>query len=64
MEFGFSPEQEKFKKEVREFFLNELPEDNRMDHRHDMFLNEKQLAFGWQLQQKAGKTKYHEYQTH
>ncbi|MDD5126831.1 MAG: acyl-CoA dehydrogenase family protein [Dehalococcoidales bacterium] len=58
MEFGFSPEQEKFKNEVREFFMNELPADNRMDHRHDMFLNEKQLAFGWRLQQKAGAKGY------
>jgi 3-oxocholest-4-en-26-oyl-CoA dehydrogenase alpha subunit len=54
VEFGFNPEQEKFHKEVREFFLNELPSDNRMDHRHDIFMTEEQLAFYWQLQQKAG----------
>ena len=58
MEFGFSKEQEKFRKEIREFFINELPSDNRMDHRHDLFLTEEQLAFSWQLQQKAGEKGY------
>ncbi|GAI40618.1 unnamed protein product [marine sediment metagenome] len=58
MEFGFTKEQEKFRKEIQEFFINELPSDNRMDHRHDLFLTERQLAFSWQLQQKAGEKGY------
>jgi len=58
MEFGFTPEQQKFKDEVREFYLNELPSDTRMDHRHDMFLTPEQLDFGWQLQLKAGEKGY------
>ena len=58
MEFGYSKEQENFKKEIKEFFLDELPSDNCMDHRHDMLQTKEQLDHGWQLQQKAGAKGY------
>ena len=46
MEFKFAPEEEEFRRELREFYLNELPSDTRMDHREEMFLTPEQLEFG------------------
>lgn len=58
MEFGFSAAQEKFRREMREFFLNELPSDYRLDHKHELIITDKQLNFAMQLQSKAGEKGY------
>jgi len=54
MEFGITEGQEKLKKEVREFFVNELP----VDHRPGVLQTNEQLAFAMELQKKAGKKGY------
>ena len=51
MEFGFTEEQEKLRKEVREFYSNELPEDHEP---HIAAYNEELQSFFMQLQKKAG----------
>jgi hypothetical protein len=55
MEFGFTEEQEKLRKEVHEFFLNELPED----YVEGLGSMSKELQSFWmQLQKKAGDKRY------
>jgi len=55
MEFGFTAEQEKLRKEVHDFFVNELPVDYRPGV---VVMTEEQLEFGLQLQKKAGQKGY------
>ncbi len=55
MEFGFTPEQEKLRKEVHEFFVNALPVDYRPSR---VVMTEAQLSFGFQLQKKAAAKGY------
>lgn len=55
MEFGFTGEQEKLRKEVRDFFMDELPEDCVA---HVSAVNEELQSFWMQLQKKAGKKGY------
>ncbi|MFC1958174.1 acyl-CoA dehydrogenase family protein [Chloroflexota bacterium] len=55
MEFGFSEEQEKLRKEVKEFFLDGLPEDCKP---HVGALSEELHSFWKQLQKKAGEKGY------
>lgn len=55
MEFGFSEEQEKLRQEVRDFFMNELPEDCTP---HISPLREELQSFWLQLQKKAGEKGY------
>ncbi len=54
MEFGFSEDQEILRKEVHEFFVNELPSDFRPGYP----MTNNQLAFGMELQRKAGGKGY------
>ena len=54
MEFGFTEEQERLRREMHEFCVNELPED----HRAGIAMTEEQLAFGMELQKKAGEKGY------
>jgi alkylation response protein AidB-like acyl-CoA dehydrogenase len=54
MEFGFTEEQEKLRKEIHDFFVEELP----VDHRPGLLMTEEQLSFGVELQKKAGKKGY------
>ena len=54
MEFGFTEEQEKLRKELHEFFINELPSD----HEPGILQTKAQLEFGMELQKKAGKKGY------
>ncbi|MFC1864428.1 acyl-CoA dehydrogenase family protein [Chloroflexota bacterium] len=55
MEFGFSEEQERLRKEFREFCLNELPEDYVPG---GSAFTEKEQSFWKELQKKAGKKGY------
>ena len=55
MEFGFTEEQEKLRKEVQDFFLNELPEDFE-PHMH--LVTKEQQSFWKELQEKAGERGY------
>ena len=55
MEFGFTEEQQKLRKEVHDFYINELPEDFS---RHIFSLNEELQSFGMQLQKKAARRGY------
>jgi len=52
MEFGFTEEQEKLRKELRDFFMNELPEDYNPQTR-GMGGGEETLSFSMELQRKA-----------
>jgi len=54
MDFGFTEEQEKLRKEVHEFFIDELP----ADYRPGYAMTKEQLDFGLELQKKAGKKGY------
>lgn len=54
MEFGFTEEQEKLRKEIRDFFIKELP----ADYRSSFIATKAQLSFGMELQKKAGKKGY------
>lgn len=55
MEFGFTEEEEKLRKEVRDFFANELPEDCVP---HVSPVREELQSFWKQLQKKAGEKGY------
>ncbi len=55
MEFGFSKEQEKLRKEIHEFFMTELPEDYEPGNRG---LPEEVQAFYKVLEKKAGERGY------
>ena len=55
MDFGFTEEQKKLRKEVHEFFVNELPVDHGSGR---VAMTEEQLAFEMELQKKAGKKGY------
>jgi len=54
MDFGFTEDQDKLRKEIREFLVNELP----VDHRPGVAMTEEQLSFGMELQKKAGAKGY------
>jgi alkylation response protein AidB-like acyl-CoA dehydrogenase len=55
MEFGFTEEQEKLRKEVRDFYLGAFPEDYPVG---GAGTSEEQQAFWLQLQRKAGEKGY------
>ncbi len=55
MEFGFTPEQENLRKEVRDFFFSELPEDFEP---HVPARSEALQSFLMQVQRKAGEKGY------
>jgi alkylation response protein AidB-like acyl-CoA dehydrogenase len=55
MEFGFTEEQEKLRKEVRDFYINELPEDCLT---YMSPLSKELQSFWMQLQKKAGAKGY------
>ena len=55
MDFGFTEEQEKLRKEVHDFYLNELPEDHVW---HITPLNKELQAFWLAIQKKAGARGY------
>jgi alkylation response protein AidB-like acyl-CoA dehydrogenase len=55
MDFGFNEEQEKLRKEVYDFYLNELPSDFSP---YVDAVNEELQAFYLQLQKKAGAKRY------
>lgn len=55
MEFGFIEEQEKLRKELRDFYVNELPEDYAP---HITPVSEELQSFYRQLQKKAGEKGY------
>jgi len=52
MEFGFTEEQEKLRKEVHDFFVNELPADYNQNL---PTIGEDSESFWWELQRKAGE---------
>jgi alkylation response protein AidB-like acyl-CoA dehydrogenase len=54
MEFGFSDKQNELRKEIREFFINELP----VDYKPIWPVTEQQLSFEIQLQKNAGEKGY------
>ncbi|MAF85801.1 MAG: hypothetical protein CL875_04915 [Dehalococcoidales bacterium] len=62
MDFEFTEEQEKLRKEIHEFFVNELPLDYRAGFIEVVTrgapFTEEQLSFGMALQKKAGKKGY------
>lgn len=55
MEFGFTEEQEKLRKEVHDFYSDELPEDYAS---HIPTMNEELQSFSMQLQRKVGSKGY------
>ncbi len=55
MDFGFTEEQEKLRKEVHDFIINELPEDYRGSLFGVTPINEECASFSMELQKKAGK---------
>ncbi len=55
MDFGFTEEQEKLRKEVHDFFMDELPEDCTP---HVSAVREELQSFWMQLQKKAGEKGY------
>ena len=55
MDFGFTEEQEKLRKEVHDFYLNELPEDHVG---HITPLNKELRSFWMAMQKKAGAKGY------
>ena len=58
MDFGFTKEQEKLRKEAREFFTNEMPEDFEPGVQRMFCLTEDQFSFWIALQRKAGEKGY------
>ena len=58
MDFGFTREEEQLKKEVHDFFLNELPSDYHPGLSGRRASNEKQFEFWMALQKKAGAKGY------
>ncbi|MFC1919015.1 acyl-CoA dehydrogenase family protein [Chloroflexota bacterium] len=58
MEFEFTEEQEKLRKEVHEFFMTELPSDYNPGASGRRHPNKEQFAFWMELQKKAGKKGY------
>lgn len=55
MEFGFTEKQEKLRKEIHQFFVDEVPVDYRPGA---VVQTEEQLDFGMKLQKKAGQKGY------
>ncbi len=55
MEFGFTEEQEQLRKEIHDFFANELPEDYRPAV---MLRGEQREAFAFELQRKGVEKAY------
>lgn len=58
MDFGFTEEQEKLRKDVREFFINEMPEDFEPDFETMFSLTKEQTDFWMALQRKTGEKGY------
>lgn len=58
MEFGFTEEQEKLRREVHDFFVNELPSDYHPSLSGRRATNEGQQQFWMALQKKAGARGY------
>ena len=58
MDFSFTPEQDKLRQEVRDFFINELPSDFRPGITTRRAANSRQFDFWMALQQKAGARGY------
>ncbi|HXX59184.1 MAG TPA: acyl-CoA dehydrogenase family protein [Dehalococcoidales bacterium] len=58
MDFSFTGEQDKLRREVRDFFNNELPSDFRPATDNRGVYDEKQMQFMTELQKKAGKKGY------
>jgi len=58
MDFGFTPEQEKLRQEVYDFFLKELPEDFHPSLSNRRANNLPQHEFWMELQKKAGAKGY------
>jgi alkylation response protein AidB-like acyl-CoA dehydrogenase len=58
VDFSFTEEQEKLRKEVHDFFMNELPSDYRPGLSGRRASSEKQFEFWMQLQKKAGAKGY------
>ncbi len=58
MEFGFTEEQEKLRKEFHDYFVNEMPEDFEPGVETMFSVTEKQLSFWMALQRKAGERGY------
>ena len=54
MDFTFTKEQEALRKEIHDFFVDELPSDIRPS----LLVTKKQLEFMMELQKKAGKKRY------
>ncbi|MFC1864429.1 acyl-CoA dehydrogenase family protein [Chloroflexota bacterium] len=55
MEFGFTEEQEKWRKEIHEYFMSELPEDYEPGNET---MTEEKLSFWTGMQKKAGAKGY------
>lgn len=55
MEFGFTRKQQELKKEIEDFYLDELPEDYNV---HSSSFTEDQQAFWLALQKRAGARRY------
>jgi hypothetical protein len=58
VDFSFTEEQEKLRKEVRDFFINELPSDYHPGRAGRRTVDDKQFAFWMDLQKKAGAKGY------
>ena len=62
MDFGFTEEQDKFRKELRDFYLNELSENYSPEaspsHGSPHGINEESKSFWMALQKKAGAKSY------
>ncbi|MBW2062704.1 MAG: acyl-CoA dehydrogenase family protein [Deltaproteobacteria bacterium] len=58
MEFGFTEEQEKLRKDVRDFFMNEMPEDFEPGVETMFSLTKEQTEFWMTFQKKTGEKGY------
>jgi len=58
MEFGFTEAQEKLRKEIHDFFANELPSDYQPGKSAERAATMKRFEFWMELQKKAGSKGY------